>query len=398
MIALRELRRNLLRSFLTSLGIIIGVASVITMVTLGNGATEKIRRQITSLGTNLLMIRPGQMFRGHGGVRGQAIPFKLSDCDAIKREISGIEAVAPVSGETIHIIYGNKNRETTVTGTTNDFMDARDWPLMSGRRFTMGELRSGKAVCILGSTVLKELFDTGEEPLGKIIRLGKQPFKVIGILSSKGESPFGSDRDDVILVPIKAYHRRIAGNTDVMRIYVSVEEGENIESVKEEIERLMRQRRGVRRGEVDNFYVRDMKELARVLSGTTSAMTSLLGIIAAVSLVVGGIGIMNTMLVAVTERVKEIGIRMAVGALPKDILIQFLVEAVVLSCLGGIGGIVVALLLSVWLSKLLLVPLILDIKIITISFLVSSAVGVFFGYFPARRAAMLNPIEALRYE
>ncbi len=396
-IAFRELRRNILRSFLTSLGIIIGVASVITMVTLGHGATEKIKRQIESLGTNLLLIRPGQMFRSHGGVRGKAIPFTLADCSAIQREISGIEAVAPVAGETIHAIYGNKNWETTVTGSTDDFLVARDWPVSEGREFSISEVRAGKAVCIIGHTVFKELF-RGEDPLGKVIRLGKQPFRVIGILASKGESPFGSDRDDIILIPIKAYHRRIAGNTDVTRIYVSVLNGEDVSFVKREIEKLMRQRRGIRRGEVDNFYVRDMKELASILSGTTSAMTSLLGIIAAVSLLVGGIGIMNIMLVAVTERVKEIGIRMAIGALPRDILIQFLIESVVLSCLGGVGGVVLALIMSAWLAKVLLVPLILDFKIICISFFFSALVGIFFGYFPARRAAALNPIEALRYE
>ncbi|MBW1974930.1 MAG: ABC transporter permease [Deltaproteobacteria bacterium] len=396
-IAVRELRRNLLRSVLTSLGIIIGVASVITMVTLGNGATEQVRRQIASLGSNLLILHVGQAPRGHGGVRGKAPPFKLEDARAIAREIYGIEAVAPVSATPMQVIHGNRNRLTSVFGTTSEFFEVRDWPLARGRTFTVGEERAGKAVCIIGQTVAKDLFPY-EDPIGNTIRLKKQAYRVVGVLGEKGMSSFGTDRDDLVVIPIKTFFRRISGNTDVGRIEVSVMDESLMEQVKIDMESLMRQRRRIRPGELDDFHVRDLREIAAILSGTTRSMTSLLAAIAAVSLLVGGIGIMNIMLVAVTERTKEIGIRMAVGALPGDVLLQFLVESVVLSSLGGILGIILAIGCSIWLSKILLVPFALDPFIVCISFLFSAAIGIAFGYFPARRAAHLNPIDALRHE
>ncbi len=396
-LALREIRRNLMRSFLTSLGIIIGVAAVITLVTLGNGATEKVKSQIASLGSNLLQLRAGQGFHGPGGVRVTATPFKLSDVEAISREISRVEAVAPLAGRATQAISGNRNWLTTTTGSTNDFMAARDWPVAEGRVFTVGELRAGKAVCILGTTVARELFG-GEEPYGATIRLKKLAFKVIGVFSSKGESPFGTDRDNFILVPMRTFQRRIAGNTDVSRVYISVIDGFSIDGVKEDIARLMRERRHIRVGENDDFYIRDMREITEVLSGTTRVLTSLLGAIAAVSLLVGGIGIMNIMLVSVTERTREIGTRMAIGALAREVLLQFLVEAVVLSSIGGGIGVILALVVSAGLAKLLLVPLVLNPGIIVVAFLFSAAIGVFFGYFPARNAARLDPIEALRHE
>ncbi len=396
-LALREIRRNLMRSFLTSLGIIIGVAAVITMVTLGNGATEKVKSQIASLGSNLLQLRPGQGFHGPGGVRVTAPPFKLSDVEAISREISGVEAVAPIAGLATQAISGNRNWFTTITGSTNSFMAARDWPVAEGRVFTVGELRAGKAVCILGTTVARELFGA-EEPYGATIRLKKPAFKVIGVLSSKGESSFGTDQDDFILIPMRTFQRRIAGNTDVSRVYISVLDGFSIDGVKEDIARLMRERRHIRVGENDDFYIRDMREIAAVLSGTTRVLTSLLGAIAAVSLLVGGIGIMNIMLVSVTERTREIGTRLAIGALAREVLLQFLVEAVVLSSMGGGIGIILALVVSAGLAKLLLVPLVIKPGIIVVAFLFAAAIGVFFGYFPARNAARLDPIEALRHE
>ncbi|SFM59298.1 ABC transporter permease [Thermodesulforhabdus norvegica] len=396
-IAFRELRRNLLRSVLTSLGIIIGVASVITMVTLGNGATEQVRRQIASLGSNLLMVHVGQAPRGHGGARAEAPPFDLSDARAIEREIYGIEAVAPMAGTAMQVIYGNRNRLTSVFGTTNGFFEVRDWEIAEGRVFLEGEERAGKTVCILGQTVVKELFPY-EDPIGKIVRLKKQAYRVVGVLKEKGLSSFGTDRDDIVLIPIKAFHRRIAGNTDINRIEVSVLDESLMEQVRTDIEALMRQRRRIRPGELDDFHVRDMREIAEVLSGTTKSMTSLLAAIAAVSLLVGGIGIMNIMLVAVTERTREIGIRMAVGALPRDVLLQFLVESAVISSLGGFIGIFLALGCSVWLSKVLLVPFVLDPLIVGIAFLFSALIGIAFGFFPARRAAHLNPIDALRHE
>ncbi len=397
LLAFRELPRNLLRSFLTSLGIIIGVASVITMVTLGNGATEKIKEQIASLGTNLLQLRAGQDIRGPGGVRMEAKSFDMADVEAIAREIPGIEAVAPIAGETVQAIYGNRNWSTSVTGSTNGFIEARDWPLAKGRRFSEGETKAGSAVCILGSTVAEELFG-GEDPLDKTIRFTKLSLKVIGVFVSKGESSFGTDRDDFILMPLRTFHRRIAGNNDITRAYISILDGFSIDQEKKDIERLMRQRRRIRPGQDDDFYIRDMREITTVLSGTTSVLTSLLGAVAAVSLLVGGIGIMNIMLVAVTERTREIGTRLAIGALAREVLLQFLVEALVLSSLGGIVGIVLAIGVSAWLTKLLLVPFVLNPGIIAVAFFFSAVIGIFFGYFPARNAARLDPIEALRHE
>jgi len=395
-LALREIRRNLMRSFLTSLGIIIGVAAVITMVTLGNGATAKVKAQIASLGTNLLQLRAGQDY-GHGGIRESAKLFKLADAEAITREISGVEAVAPIVMIPTQAIYGNRNWSSTITGSTNGFIATRDWPVNRGRLFSPGETRAGEAVCLLGSTVARELFGA-ENPLGSTIRLKKLVFKVIGVLASKGESSFGTDRDDFILIPIRTFQRRIAGNTDVTRVYISVLDGFSIDRTKNDIARLMRERRHLREGEDDDFYIRDMREISQVLSGTTSVLTSLLGAIAAVSLLVGGIGIMNIMLVSVTERTREIGTRLAIGALAREVLLQFLVEAVMLSSLGGITGILLALTASAILAKILLVPLVINPGIILLSFGFSAAIGVFFGFFPARNAARLGPIEALRHE
>ena len=395
-LAMREIRRNLMRSSLTSLGIVIGVAAVITMVTLGSGATESVKEQIASLGTNLLIVRPGQ-FRGHGGVRESAKPFKIEDANAISREISGIRGVAPTASASIQAIYGNQNWSTVVMGSTDDFMEVRDWPLEKGRRFTVGELRAGSAVCILGKTVCKELFG-GQSPIGSTIRLKKLSFRVIGVLKGKGESTFGIDRDDFVLIPLRTFQRRIAGNMDVTNIFVSVQESVSIDRVKQDIEDLMRERRRISPGEPADFHVTDMREITQILSGTTKVLTSLLGAVAAVSLLVGGIGIMNIMLVSVTERTREIGTRLAIGALEREVLLQFLVEAMVLSSFGGIIGIVLALIACLWLTRVLLVPFVFNPGIVVIAFLFSTAVGIFFGYFPARKAAHLDPIEALRHE
>ena len=397
LLALREIQRNLMRSSLTSLGIVIGVAAVIIMVTLGSGATKKVRAQIASLGSNLLMLRPGQAFRGHGGIRETAPPFKVKDADAIAKEVSRIEAVAPTAGAATQAIYGNKNWSTLVTGSTNGFMKVRDWPLESGRQFSQSELRAGKAVCILGKTVCRELFEN-EDPSGELIRLKKLSFRVIGVFTAKGQSTFGTDQDDFILIPLRTFQRRIAGNTDINNIYISVFNGFSINRVKQDIERLMRERRHISTGEDDDFHVLDMREITKILSGTTKVLTSLLGAVAAVSMIVGGIGIMNIMLVSVTERTREIGTRLAIGALAREVLLQFLVEAMVLSSLGGIMGIIVAGVASFWLARILLVPFVFNPAINIIAFVFSVAVGVFFGYFPARKAARLDPIEALRHE
>ena len=397
LLALREIRRNLMRSSLTILGIVIGVAAVITMVTLGRGATAQVTSDIAKLGTNLLQVRPGQHRHGPGGTQAEAKMFEVADAEAIAREISGLAAVAPIASQGTQAIYGNENWSTVVTGGNNAYLQVRNWLLESGRHFTDGELRAGKAVCILGATVGKELFG-GQNPIGATIRLEKLACQVIGVLESKGQSGFGSDQDDFVLIPLRALHRRIVGNTDVSAIYVSAQDGVSTKKVQQDIERLMRERRRVARGEDDNFYVRDMQELVSTMTGTTRVLTGLLGAVAAVSLLVGGIGIMNIMLVSVTERTREIGIRLAIGALERDVLMQFLVEAVVLSSFGGLIGIALGVTAAAVSAPALAVPFVLDPWIIVVAFVFSAAVGVLFGYFPARQAGQLDPIEALRHE
>ena len=397
MLAQREIRRNVLRSSLTILGIVIGVAAVIILVTLGNGATAQVTSEISKLGTNLLQVRPGQGFRGPGGARSNATNFTIADAEAIASEVSGLASVAPTAAQQTQAIYGSQNWSTTVTGTTNDFLLTRDWPLSIGRQFTTGELKAGKAVCIIGNTVRDELFGA-QDPLGSSIRLKNITCQIVGVLSSKGQSSFGTDQDDLILVPIRMFHRRVAGNTDVSAIMVSARDGYSTEKVQKDIENLMRERRRITKGKEDDFNVRDMKEIMNALTGSTRVLTALLGAVAAVSLLVGGIGIMNIMLVSVTERTREIGIRLAIGALEKNVMMQFLIEAVVLSCFGGLVGIVLGLTAAAASANALKVPFVLNTGIVVIAFLFSAAVGVIFGYFPARKAARLDPIEALRHE
>jgi putative ABC transport system permease protein len=397
LLALREIRRNVLRSTLTMLGIIIGVAAVIVMVTLGNGATARISQDIGKLGTNLLDIRPGQGFRGGGGARIRAEPFDTDDVEAIRTEISGLAAVAPTSSRQVQIVYGNENWSTTVTGTVNDYLKARNWTLASGRLFTDSELRSGKPACVLGSTVRGELFG-GQDPLGSKIRVQHLSCEVIGVLESKGQSSFGTDQDDILLIPLRTFQRRIAGNRDVGSISVSVQDGSAMDKVQNDIERLMRERRKIKVGDEDDFFVGNMEQLISTLTGTTQVLTALLGAVAAVSLLVGGIGIMNIMLVSVTERTREIGIRLSIGAMAREVLTQFLVEALVLSSLGGLLGIMIGVGSSAATAPLLGVPFVFQPGIVMLAFVFSAAVGIVFGYFPARQAARLDPIEALRYE
>jgi putative ABC transport system permease protein len=395
LLALREIRRNVLRSFLTILGIVIGVAAVIVMVTIGSGATAQVTEQIASLGSNLLMIRVGQHMGP--GQDTTAPSFELADAQALLREIPALTAVAPSASGRVTAVYGNANWTTTVTGVDNQFFRVRNWTIQSGRQFLDTELRSGKAVCVIGATVAKELLGP-QDPLGNDIRLGKFSCQIIGVLEAKGQSTFGSDQDDLILVPLRTYQRRIAGNQEISLIQVSVAEGRSTDKAKSDIEYLLRERRHISGSENDNFQVRDMKEITRMLTGTTQILTTLLGAVAAVSLLVGGIGIMNIMLVSVTERTREIGIRLAIGALEREVLLQFLVEAVVLSSLGGLIGILLALSSSVALARLLKIPFIFNPGIMAIAFLFSGAVGVIFGFFPARKAARLDPIDALRHE
>jgi putative ABC transport system permease protein len=395
LLALREIKRNVMRSVLTILGIVIGVAAVITMVTIGSGATVQVTDQIASMGSNLLMVSPGKRL-GPGQSTGN-IPFKQTDAEAIARDISSVAAVAPVSSQSIKAIFGNQNWSTQVTGSDNQYFRVTNRSIRSGRQFSDSELRSGAAVCIVGETVRKKLFG-GQEALGEKIRLQKLSCEVIGLLEGKGQSTMGMDQDDIVVIPLSAYQRRIAGNQDVGLIQVSVQQGASTDKVQRDIERLMRERRHLSPSDDDNFNVMDMKEIAKMLTGTTQLLTALLSAVAAVSLLVGGIGIMNIMLVSVTERTREIGIRLAIGAIESEVLMQFLVEAVVLSSFGGLIGIVLALTASVWLAGMLRVPFVFNAGIVVIAFLFSAAVGVIFGYFPALKAARLDPIEALRHE
>ncbi|AKH20978.1 ABC transporter permease [Sedimenticola thiotaurini] len=395
LLAMREIRRNVMRSFLTILGIVIGVAAVIIMVTIGGGATVQVTEQIASLGSNLLMVTPGQ--RMGMGQRSAAPAFRLDDAEAIVREISNISSVAPSASQTATAVYGNENWSTTISGTTNQFFAAGNWSFRSGRAFLETELRAGKAVCIIGETVRSKLFGE-QDPLGQKLRLEKLSCEVIGQLESKGQSTMGKDQDDLVVIPLRTFQRRLAGNQDVGLIQISVEDGASTQKVEQAVTELLRERRHISANEEDDFSVMDMKEIANMLSGTTRVLTMLLGAVAAVSLLVGGIGIMNIMLVSVTERTREIGIRLAIGAMEREVLLQFLVEAVVLSSLGGAVGIILALAGSVVLADLMKVPFVLNFGIVALSFLFSAAVGVIFGYFPARKAAQLDPIEALRHE
>jgi putative ABC transport system permease protein len=396
-LALKEIKRNLMRSSLTILGVVIGVAAVITMVTLGNGATAQVTEDISNLGSNLLQIRTGQGM-GPGGARSESEPFEDSDVEAIKDQVKSLAAVAPVTNTMIQIIYGNQNYLTSLTGSTNDYIAARNFKIESGREFNHGELNAGKPVCIIGSTVKENLFGD-QDPIGMTVRLKKISFKVIGVFEFKGQASFGPDQDDFVLVPIKIFQRRISGKKDISAILVSAKDAISTETVKGDLEELMRERRpGSQGSQGDDFTVMDMKEITSMLTSTTKILTALLGAVAAVSLLVGGIGIMNIMLVSVTERTREIGIRLAIGALENEVLKQFLLEAVVLSSFGGIIGIILGLTSAALLSNVLGVPFIMDTEIVLIAFLFSVIVGIVFGYVPAKKAAQLDPIEALRHE
>ena len=395
-LALREIRRNVLRTSLTVLGIVIGVAAVITMVTVGAGATAAVSAQIASLGSNILIVRPGQGF-GPGRSIARARPFEMADVEAISRQIDGLRAVAPRASSLAQAIFGNRNWQTSITGTTNAYFVAGNWTLADGRFFTAAEQRAGRSVCVIGQTTRRELFG-GQNPVGSKIRLNKLSCQVVGLLSAKGQSAMGTDQDDTVIVPLRTFQRRISGTTDVGAPMVSVRDGISTEQVKSRIERLLRQRRHISAGEEDDFSVFDTRQIAQTLTGTTRVLTMLLGAVAGVSLLVGGIGIMNIMLVSVTERTREIGIRLAIGAFEREILGQFLVEALVLSSLGGLFGIALAMLAAAGLTSLMSIPFVPDVPVIILAFAFSAAVGIVFGYFPARRAARMDPIQALRHE
>ena len=394
-IGLQEIRRNLLRSFLTILGIVIGVAAVNIIVTLGSGATLQVQQQIGSLGSNMLVLRPGQ--RMGAGMTSVAPSFTLADVQAVGREIDGISAVAPSHAAPVTAVFNNTNWSTSVTGTDNRYFEVRAWSLAAGRLFSDGELRAGSAVCLLGATVQRELFGQAD-PLGRKLRLNKLSCEIIGVLASKGQSTIGTDQDDVVIVPLRTLHRRVLGNLDVRLIQMSLKPGSEPQQVRGELERLMRERRHLSPIEENNFSIMDLKEIMATVTGTTRTLTMMLGTVGAVSLLVGGIGIMNIMLVSVTERTREIGIRLAIGALERDVLLQFLLEAVVLSLFGGLVGIAIALASSIALANALDLPFVWRVDVMLVAAAFSALVGVVFGYYPARKAAQLDPIVALRHE
>ena len=395
LLAARQILRNPMRSLLTVLGIVIGVAAVIIMVTVGNGTTQAVRTQIESLGSNQLMVRPGQRM-GPGG-RAGAPSFKIADVEALGSQIAGVLYAAPQQSKSVTVVAQGRNWSTQVVGTTNAYFAINNWSVAAGRTFESSEERAGSAVCLVGSTIQRELF-AGADPVGQMIRTGNFSSRIVGVLQAKGQSAMGGDQDDVVVVPFNTYQRRIAGTTTVGSILLSVDKGVDRESVIAAIESLMRERRSLSDTDASNFTVLDTEEIARMVSSTTEMMTLLLGAVAAVSLVVGGIGIMNIMLVSVTERTREIGVRLAIGALKKEVLMQFLIESVVLGALGGVLGIVIALFGSLALTVAMGVPFIFDVTINVVAFFFSAVTGVVFGFFPARRAANLDPIEAVRHE
>ncbi len=397
MLALRSVRRNLLRSFLTILGIVIGVSAVITMVTLGNGATAAIEAKITSLGTNLLMVSPGQRIGGGGG--GGVPQFTEADAEAVATQIGGVAEVAPQSRAAAIAVANGRNWSTSVSGSTNAWFSAGNWLLASGRLFTPEEQGAGAAVCIVGETVRRELFGgtVGSTGLGEQLRIRQFSCQVVGILEPKGQGGMG-DQDDGVVLPLHTLQRRVTGNRRVNFLIVSMAEGADSAPLKASLRQLLRERRKLAAADDDNFNIFDTQQLADTLSSTMGVLTDLLGAVAAVSLLVGGIGIMNIMLVSVTERTREIGLRLAVGAVEREVLMQFLIEAVVLSALGGLVGVLLATFASWGGARLMAVPYGFDPVINGVALLFSAAIGMVFGYVPARRAAQMDPIEALRHE
>ena len=393
-LAIRTILRNALRSFLTVLGIVIGVGAVIGMVTTGQGTTAQVAADMAKLGTNLLMVRTG---RGFGPPTSASRNFTSDDVNAVESQVTGVRAVAPSSSRTMTAIFGNENYNTSVTGTDNRFFDVREWSMASGRLFQSGEITAGSSVCIIGETVRRQLFGR-EDPIDETIRLQKLSCTVVGLLAAKGASASGPDQDDVIVIPLRTFQRRVSGNRDVSSMLVAVKSDVSTTKAAREVSSLLRERRRIKPGEDDDFDVMDTKQMASTMTSVTSTLTGLLSAVAAVSLLVGGIGIMNIMLVSVTERTREIGIRLAIGAQARQVLLQFLVEAVVLSLFGGLAGIVAGLLFAALATSLLNVPFIVDTATVAIAFLFSAMVGIVFGYFPALRASRLNPIEALRHE
>ena len=396
LLAFRQIMRNPMRSLLTVLGIVIGVASVITMVTVGNGATIAVKEQIESFGSNQLILRRGQRL-GPGGAAG-APSFKVDDIQALEDQIAGVISASPHNNRNTIVVANGRNWTTSVIGSDKGYFATENRELAERRYFEDTEEMSGAAVCVIGTTIQKELFGAGAPVLGEMLRINAFSCRIIGLLAEKGAAAMGNDQDDLVVLPFNTVARRLVGNNRVNTILINIDTTSDREHLKSSIRDLMRERRSLSEGDDDNFVIHDTAEVAERVASATKIMTALLGAVAAVSLLVGGIGIMNIMLVSVTERTREIGVRLAIGATAHEVLLQFLIEAVVLGCMGGILGILIAVGASWALTTVMELPYAFDPQINILSFAFAALTGIIFGYFPARRAASLDPIEAVRHE
>jgi putative ABC transport system permease protein len=395
-LAMVSVRRNALRSVLTLLGIVIGVAAVIAMITVGSGTTQKIKDDIAKLGSNLLIVSPG-----NAGQPGQAQTVKRTfagrDIEALRNGLPDARAVSAVAQTTMRVVSGTENERGVVIGADDRYFPARDWKLAAGRFFTEAEARAGVASCMIGQTLRSQFFGEGD-PVGANVRLGKSQCRVVGLLEPKGFSSFGTDQDNIVIAPLKFFQRRVAGDNDIETIYISGADGADLALLKADVTDILRDMRRVRPGEDDDFSVRDLTQIADTMASTTRVMSGMLGAVAAVSLLVGGIGIMNIMLVSVTERTREIGIRLAIGAQEAHILVQFLVEATVLSAIGGLIGVALGLALALLAASLTGIPFDPSASVILLAVSFSALIGTVFGFFPALNGARLDPIVALRHE
>ncbi len=398
-IALRALNNNKMRGFLTMLGIIIGVASVITMLAIGQGSKRSIRAQISEMGSNMIMLHPGADRRG--GVRQDPASMqslKLEDYQAIANETRYVSGVSPSVSSSGQVIYGANNYPTSVYGVNQDYLDIRKYTVGEGELFTDQDILTSAKVCLVGKTIVDNLFTNGEDPIGKVIRFNKIPFKIIGVLTSKGYNSMGMDQDDLILAPYTTIQKRVLAITHLQGIYASALTEDMTEQAEEEISDLLRRNHKLKKGDEDDFTIRSQQELSSMMSSTTDMMTVLLACIAGISLLVGGIGIMNIMYVSVTERTREIGLRMSIGAKGRDILAQFLIEAILISVTGGIIGVLLGIGAAYIVKIVLGWPVFVQAYSVILSFIVCTVTGIFFGWYPAQKASDLDPIEAIRYE
>ena len=398
-IAITSLFRNKMRTALTMLGIVIGIASVIAMVSIGQASTQSVRGELSSMGSNMIMIMPARQQRG-GVDMGMSSSKTLDnkDLEALTKNTRYVAAVSPVVSSNKQLIYGNNNHSCSINGVSASYLDIRKYELKEGVMFTDEDVKRYNKVCVIGQTVVNKLFTNGENPIGKTIRFGSIPMTVIGVLAEKGQSGMGDDQDDIVFAPYTTIQKRFLGITYFNMLYASATSEEESELAATEITYILRSTHGIKSGDKDDFDIRTQEELVSTISSVTSLMTTLLAAIASISLVVGGIGIMNIMYVTVTERTKEIGLRMAIGAHNRDIKLQFLCESVILSLIGGVIGIIFGLIISYVASKLLNMPYVVSEMAIVASFVVCALTGIFFGWYPAKKAANMDPISALRYE